>query len=211
MSDTFTFASTDHSAVGAATRILTSRYRDYVTFEDVRQECYLWLFSNYHRAEKWRSELEPEHAQRTLIKALRNAGERYCRSEKAERDGYLPEDEFFYSIPMVRDLLVVSFDPDWMAPRSADLDSVSSGNPASEGGNLMTMVADVRRAFDTLAPHDRALLERVYKDTDSDREIAVLALEWDITTKAADMRVRRVLGRLRAALGGPNPSAGGEK
>jgi DNA-directed RNA polymerase specialized sigma24 family protein len=210
MSD-FAFTSADHSAVGAATRILASRYRGYVDYQDVQQECYLWLYANYDRALRWREEHAEERAQRTIIKAVRNAGERYCRSEKAERDGYLPEDEFFYSIPMVRDLLVVSFDPHWMAPSSAQLDSVSSGNPSSEGGNLMTMVADVRRAFDTLTPHDRALLERVYRDTDSDQEIAVLALEWDITTKAADMRVRRVLGRLRAALGGPNPNAGGSE
>lgn len=205
------FTPADHAAVSSATRQLLSRYRDHVTYEDVQQECYLWLFANYKRALAWREQYEEKHAERTIVKALRNAGERYCRAEKAEHDGYVPEDEFFYSIPMVRDLLQLSFDPDWMIPGSVQLDRVSSGTPANEGGNLMTMVSDVGRAFQTLSEHDRALLTQVYGVKDPDQEIAVLALDWGITTKAADSRVRRILGRLRAALGGPNPNAGGDE
>lgn len=196
----------DHAAVASATRQLMSRYRGHVSYEDVQQECYVWLLSNYHKAVLWRE--EREHPEQMIVKALRNAGEKYCRNEKAEHDGYLPEDEFFYSIPMVRDLLILSFDKDWMMPGSVQLDAVRSGTPSNEGGNLMAMVADVGRALSTLAPHDREVLSRVYDTKDPDQEIAVLALEWDVTTKAADMRVRRTLGRLRAALGGPNPNAG---
>lgn len=205
---TLEFTPADYAAVSSAARQLTARYRDHVSFEDVQQECYLWLWSNYDRAVAWREQYEETHAERTLTKALRNAGERYCRQEKAEHEGYVPEDEFFYSIPMVRDLLQLSFDPDWMAPSSLKLDAISSGTPANEGGNLMTMVADVRRGFGTLTPHDQELLTRVYDTKDPDQEIAVLAIEWDCTTKAADSRVRRTLGRLRAALGGPNPNGG---
>lgn len=204
------FTPADHAAVSSASRQLASRYRGHVSFEDVQQECYLWLWQNHHRADAWREKYEEKHAERTLTKALRNAGERYCRAEKAEHEGYVPEDEFFYSIPMVRDLLMLSFDPDWMAPGAPQLDAVRSGTPSNEGGNLMAMVADVGRALQTLSEHDRELLTRVYNQTDPDQEIAVLALEWDVTTKAADMRVRRILGRLRAALGGPNPNAEGE-
>lgn len=203
------FIPADFAAVSSATRQLMSRYRQHVSYEDVQQECFVWLIANYHKVESWRE--QQEHAEKTIVKALRNAGERYCRAEKAEHDGYLPEDEFFYSIPMVRDLLSLSFDPDWMMPGSVQLDAVRSGTPSNEGGNLMTMVSDVRRCFDRLAPHDRELLSRVYDTRDPDQEIAVLALEWDVTTKAADMRVRRTLGRLRAALGGPNPAAGGDQ
>ena len=205
------FTAADHAAVSSATRQLMSRYRDHVSYEDVQQECYLWLFANYDRAVAWREQYEEKHAERTVTKALRNAGERYCRAEKAEHEGYVPEDEFFYSIPMVRDLLQLSFDPDWMVPGSVQLDRVSSGTPANEGGNLMTMVSDVGRALQTLSEHDRGLLTQVYAQKDPDQEIAVLALDWGITTKAADSRVRRILGRLRAALGGPNPNAGGDE
>jgi hypothetical protein len=202
----FEFSPADHAAVSSASKILRSRYRDFVAYEDVAQECYLWLFSNYHKAERWREDLSERHAERTLVKALRNAGERYCRAEKAEREGYLTEDEFFYSIPMVADLLQLSFDPEWMVPNGVEVGVRPSNNPQGEGGDLNALVADVTRGYRTLPAHDQELLARVYEHgTRSADNVAVLALEWDITTKAADMRVRRVLGRLRASLGGPSP------
>ena len=44
----------DYAAVSSAARQLTSRYRQHVSYEDVQQECYLWLWRNYDRAVAWR-------------------------------------------------------------------------------------------------------------------------------------------------------------
>lgn len=204
--DPFTYTEADHAAVSSASRILKSRYRDYVAYEDVQQELYLWLFTNYDRAEHWREEHSERHAERTLTKALRNAGERYCRAEKAEREGYHPDDEYFYSIPMVADLLQLYFDDDWMIPNGLELTRTSGGKPANEGGNLVAMVADVGRAYEALPAPDRHLLASIYDGSSivSDA-IATRALDWEITYTAADSRIRRVVGRLRAKLGGPSP------
>lgn len=206
----FEFTAPDHAAISSASKILHSRYRDVVEFSDVQQELYLWLFERYDRAERWRAEYDEQRAEKTLITALRNAGERYCRNEKAEREGYEAEDEFFYSIPMVTNLLRLHFDPDRFAPPGQDLEASPSGVPANEGGNLMTMVADVGRAYEALPIHDRTLLSRVYSGMHGEPEdvYAVLGLEWECSGKAAYLRVRRVVGRLRAALGGPNPWSG---
>lgn len=202
----WTFTSADHAAITSAAKICTSRYRGYVEFQDVQQELYLWLLSHYDRAERWRAEHDEKHAERTLIKALRNVAEGYCRNEKAQKEGYAADDEFFYSIPMVADLLALSFDPDWMMPRSAELDASPSGKPASEGGNLMAMVADVTRALATLPDPDQRLLRRCYGHNAKTQEVIVeLSLEWGITASAANSRIRRVVGRVRAALGGPTP------
>jgi len=196
----------DHAAVRSATKILCARYRGYVEYEDVQQELYLWLWENYWKVERWRENRQSHHAERTLVKALRNAGERYCRAEKAQLVGLEPEDEFFYSIPMVADLLQLYFDPEWMIPGGMKLDEISSGAPASEGGNLMTMVADVGRAYEALPAADRQLLEFVYDgEQPVSDQITVKSLEWGITWNAAYSRIRRVLGRLRAGLGGPSP------
>lgn len=200
------FIPADHAAVASATKILTARYRGYVAYEDIRQELYVWLIRNYDKAQAWREKYDERHAERTICKALRNAGERYCRAEKSEWLGYSPDDEFFYSIPMVADLLKLYFDPEWMMPNGIELTTTSSGKPASEGGNLIAMVSDIGRAFEGLPRPDRELLERVYGDgTRPADEIAGLACEWDISVKAADSRIRRVVGRLRAALGGASP------
>ena len=203
----FEYTNQDHAAIASATKILVSRYRGYVEYQDVQQELYLWLFKNYDKAERWRAEHGEAHAERMVVKALRNCGERYCRSEKSEKDGYSTDDEFFYSIPMVADLLQLYFDPDWMMPGGLELTTTSDGKPASEGGNLIAMVADVGRAYEALPAPDRALLEEVYDRPSHDvgNAIAVLALHWEITQTAANSRIRRVVGRLRAKLGGPSP------
>lgn len=199
----------DHAAVSTASKILCSRYRRVVEYEDVQQELYLWLIKNHHKADRWREQYETRHAERTVVKALRNAGERYCREEKAQKEGFEVEDEFFYSIPMVADLLSLSFDPDWMSPKAVELEAggpTSSGKPASEGGNLMAMVADVGRAYSRMPKPDRDLLARCYGQGVSTPEALVeLSLQWGITASAANSRVRRVVGRLRAALGGASP------
>jgi hypothetical protein len=202
----FQFTAPDEAAVTSATKILLSKYRGYVEYEDIKQELYVWLLANYDRAEAWRERYAVRHAERTLIKALRNAGERYCRHEKAEIEGYHTDDEFFYSIPMVADLLQLHFDPDWMIPNGLEMTRTSGGKPASEGGNLMAMVADVGRAYEALPTPDKELLAEVYDGSSvvSDA-IAARALMWDITYSAADSRIRRVVGRLRSKLGGASP------
>lgn len=200
----YTFIEADHAAVASATKILYSRYRDYVEYEDVQQELYLWLLRRYDKAIQWRANYSTKHAERTLIKALRNAGERYCRTEKAEADGYAVEDEFFYSIPMIADLLALSFDPQWMVPKG--IDYTEEAVPPTPSADLMTMVADVGRAYESLPEPDRDLLRWVYG---GDRlvadAIAQKSLQWGISQSAANSRIRRVVGRVRAALGGENP------
>jgi len=202
----FEFIEADHAAINSATKILFSRYREYMEFGDIQQELYLWLFLNYDKALGWREHLSVRHAERSLIKALRRAGERACRAEKAQKVGYAPEDEFFYSVPMVADLLSLYFTPDWMIPNGIELSRPPSHKPPQEGGNLVAMVSDIGRAFQAMPEADKVLLEKVYGlDVVTSDAIAGLALDWGITYSAADNRVRRVVGRLRAKLGGPNP------
>lgn len=202
-----TFTNRDEAAVASAARILRAKYRSFCEYADIQQELYLWLILNYEKVENWRETRDEEHADRTILRALRNAGERYCRNEKAEQSGYSTEDEFFYSIPMVADLLQLYFDPDWMMPNGLELAKTTGGTPAQEGGNLMAMVADVGRAYGALPPKDRDLLKEIYENDDQGVRdaVAVKSLEWDCSMTAANSRIRRVVGRLRAELGGAAP------
>lgn len=195
------------AAVSSVSRQLRSRYRDFVEFEDVQQELYIWYLKNHRKVTKWEQEYHPKSVQRLVAKSLRNAGEKYCRKEKAAQTGYEPDDEFFYTIPMVADMLQLYFDPDWREPKGVEMtDKTSSGKPAQEGWNLQAMVADVGRAYEALPPSDQALLSFVYDGTRMVRDaITQLSLEWEVTPNAADHRVRRVVGRIRAKLGGPRP------
>lgn len=196
-----------HATVASVARQLRSRYRDYVEYEDVQQELYIWYLKGHHKVAKWEAEHHPKSVQRLVAKSLRNAGEKYCRKEKAAQVGYETDDEFFYTIPMVADMLQLYFDESWREPRGMGMsDKTSSGKPASEGWNLQAMVADVGQRYEQLGEADRELLAYVYDGTRPTREaISFLALEWQVTPNAADHRIRRVLGRIRAALGGPRP------
>jgi hypothetical protein len=194
--------------VSSIARQLRGKYRGFVELEDIQQELYIWYVRNHHKVSLWEEEHHEKSAARLVAKSLRNHGEKYCRREKASVSGYEPEDEFFYTIPMCADMLQLYFDPEWMEPRALELTTTSSGKPANEGWNLQAMVADVGRAYEALPASDRDLLQEVYGGAVPVRDaIAWKALEWDITANAADHRIRRVVGRLRAKLGGPRPHA----
>jgi hypothetical protein len=196
----------DYAALESAAKQVASRYRGYVDFNDLIQECFVWLLENYRKVEGWRDEYSDKHAERMLVRSLKNACERYARKEKAEFDGYSVDDEFHYSLPVVANMLRLYFDPDRFATPSISLGQhVSGGAPASEGGNLMTMVADVGRVYEQMPMHDRVLLHSVYAGGDPKDNIQALAEEWGTSWDGANGRVRRVVGRLREKLGGPNP------
>jgi len=200
------FTELDNAAVASASRILTSRYRAYCEYEDIQQELYVWMVKKYDKVLEWREEYSEKHAERMLVRALRNAGERYCRDEKAQQTGYEPSDEFFYTIPMVSDMLQLYFDPDWTAPAALQLTQTSGGKPPQEGWNLQAMVADVGKGYSHLSRTDQELLKRVFGGEVPVRDaIALEALWWGITVGAADRRIRRVVGRIRSQLGGPRP------
>lgn len=193
--------------VFSVARQLRSKYRDFCYLEDIQQELWIWVITHEHKLDEWtESDLHPKSVQRLLAKSLRNAGEKYCRREKAAKVGYETDDEFFYSIPMVADMLQLYFDPDWGQVQAVEFGGTKSGKPASEGWNLQAMVADVGKAYEGLSAHDQTLLREVYAEGKPYDNIAALALDWGgITWNAADHRVRRVVGRIRATLGGPQP------
>lgn len=207
MTRTIELTEADYAAVSSVSRQLRSRYRDYCEFDDIQQELYVFLLKNYRKMQGYREEYadNQEYAHRLVTKSLRNAGEKFCRKEKAAFCGYEVEDEFFYSIPMVADMLQLYFDPEWTAP-AMNVTGERSKKPPQEGGNLMAMVADVGKAYEAMPISDQDLLRRVYDGSRPVRDaIALEALSWGITHNAADHRIRRVIGRLRAELGGPRP------
>lgn len=192
--------------VYSVSRQLANRYRGYVEREDLAQELWVWILNHQDKVESWVESYHPKSVERLVARALRNAGDKHCRKEKARQVGYEPDDEFFYSLGMVTDMLTLYFDPEWTAPRAIQLGATPSSQAASEGWNLQTMVSDVGRAYERLSASDQELIRYVYGSGDPRDNIAGLALDWGgITYNAADHRVRRVLGRIRAALGGPRP------
>lgn len=196
------------SVVYSVAKQLRGKYRGYVELDDVAQELWIWVITHTAKLDEWMEEHHPKSVQRLLAKSLRNHGEKFCRREKAGTVGYDPiEDEFFYSLGMVTDMLTLYFDPEWREPKGVNYETLAApSGGSSDGMNLVAMVADVGKAYERLSRADQSLLRDIYGSGDPHDNIAALALDsGGITYNAADHRVRRVLGRIRAQLGGPRP------
>lgn len=204
--NTLPWTEADEAVLSSVARQLRSKYYGYVDVDDIRSELYVKLIELEEHIVEWREQHSPKVADRILARSLRNHGEKYCRREKAAYCGYEVDDEFFYSITMVAELLQLYFDPEYMMPGSIELGQTASGKPASESGNLQAMVADVGRAYEQMPQKDQEVLAFVYDGAAPVRDnLNFLALTWDCSYGAADKRIRRILGRLRKHLGGPRP------
>lgn len=72
--------------------------------------------------------------------------------------GYDPDDQFYYSRKLVAELLPMAvYGPEPPARGLTDAPG-GKGDPA-EGGNMLAMILDVRRALSMLGPGRRAAIE----------------------------------------------------
>lgn len=144
--------------------------------------------------------------------ALRDAGALYCRrQERARRReraallGYEVEDEAFYSVGQLRELVSA-----WMQhgvterPAITRADSVSRTGDPAEGGTWAASLADVERALRRVSEGYRIrLYERFYLMADlSDEEVAWHA---GLTEGQVRGRIRTALQALQRELGGASP------
>jgi hypothetical protein len=94
--------------VPSVVTIVHRRYRKYVDRADLAQESYAWLMT---RVSYFNDLLNEEDETRRLINQkriafqMRRALERYARKEKATRSGYQTNDESFYDVTTIAQLL----------------------------------------------------------------------------------------------------------
>lgn len=122
--------------------------------DDVAQELYLWIFSkldyNFFDEDQIDDEEYDENLRR-FRSSVSWAGERYCRQAKAEREGYSPGDEYFYSIPQLIILLPVLINDGVQAsPPVTRGDSVKRSVDAAEGGGHLASMIDLDVALEKL-------------------------------------------------------------
>lgn len=171
------------------------RYRRYVSRDDLMQE--LWLYVHEH----------PDAVARLLtsgrgflVRRLRTAAERYARKEKAAGAGYSPEDEAFYSLRALRELMPDALDSG--AVPSQQVQEVRVATSKGGYGDYEAGLVDVRRAVAQLPDDERHLLKMHYRYGYSpDR----LGTYYSISTDAVYARLARVMRRVQRHLGGPNP------
>lgn len=165
--------------VARAASPIYRRYRPHVHVDDLRQQCWLWVLEHQNKAEELL-----EASDGFLVRRLRSVAERYARREKAVRTGYRPQDEHFYSLAQIVDLL----------PEALDPDATSGANNGSM--EWETSIADIRGAVAALLPGARGRLVSWVNGS-------------DMETTNDD--IKSILRQIQMRLGGPRPTEGDKK
>lgn len=154
---TLTFDDVSRRMVPAAAAYVANHYGRYlVTFEDCKQEMYVWLYGDGKAWVEKRLAKSPQQIGRIRWK-LRSVAKRYAEKMKAEKVGYDPDDIHWYTSTQIVALMPLVLDETFAGTGVPDYEDDSSRtegprvkkNPA-ELGDLQAMVLDIRRALDAL-------------------------------------------------------------
>jgi RNA polymerase sigma factor (sigma-70 family) len=182
-------------AVVYAARNVQRRYGRWVEQDDVMQEMWLWVFEHPDTTRRLLADRES-----FLTRRLVTVGERYARREKAAYERYSPDDEAFYSLTMIRDMLPYALDSNATPPQEQQEVRVYTSGDGY--GTWEAMLADVRGAFSHLDDTDQKLLTRRFRD---EATFEVIASADGVSTSAVFSRVNRIVKRLQRRLGGASP------
>ena len=197
--------------VPSVVTLVHRRYRKYVDRDDLTQEAYAWLMT---RASYFNGLLEEENEavrlanQRRIGWQMKRAIERYARKEKATRSGYQTNDESFYDVVTIAQLLpyvIASVVNDTAIEQAQNL--VNDGTPRkpsapAEGGNLLATLIDIKKAYELLDEDEQKILRLRYHENYTLQQLSEV-LECAIST--ADRRCGNALRKLLNFMGGESP------
>ena len=197
--------------VPSVVSLVHRRYRKYVDRADLVQEAYAWLMT---RVVYFNGLLEEENEtvrlanQRRIGWQMKRAVERYARKEKATRSGYQTNDESFYDVVTIAQLLpyvIASVVNDTAIEQAQNL--VNDGTPRkpsapSEGGNLLATLIDIKKAYELLDEDEQKILRLRYHENYTLQQLSEV-LECAIST--ADRRCGNALRKLLNFMGGESP------
>jgi RNA polymerase sigma factor (sigma-70 family) len=187
------------------------RFRAYTERSDLLQEAWAFVLS---RADHFNTVLSDENEvqrkwnEKKVAWQIRRCLERYARKEKASKSGYHLNDEAYYDTVTIAQLLpfvIKSVISDTALEQSQIL--VNDGTPRkpsapAEGGNLLAMLVDIKKAYEKLEKQEQEILRLRYHDNLTLQLISEY-LECAIST--ADRRCNQALRKLQNEIGGDSP------
>ena len=187
------------------------RFRAYTERGDLLQEAWAFVLT---RAEHFNEVLSDENEvqrkwnEKKVAWQIRRNLERYARKEKATKSGYQINDEAYYDTVTISQLLpfvIKSVISDTALEQSQIL--VNDGTPRkpsapAEGGNLLAMLVDIKKAYEKLDKYDQDILRLRYHDNLTLQLISEY-LECAIST--VDRKCTQALRKLQNNIGGDSP------
>ena len=187
------------------------RFRTYTERGDLLQEAWAFVLS---RAEHFNEVLSEENEvqrkwnEKKIAWQIRRALERYARKEKASKSGYQLNDEAYYDTVTIAQLLpfvIKSFISDTALEQSQIL--INDGTPRkpsapAEGGNLLAMLVDIKKAYEKLDKYDQDILRLRYHDN---LTLQIISEYLECAISAVDRRCTQALRKLQNNIGGDSP------
>ena len=187
---------------------ISKRYHRFVELDDVKQAMNEYAWKRKDKVAEYLmrdNEDERRMGYKAFSTFIRRAGERYARNEKARALGYELGDEYFYRLAMIETLIKVLGSEDAHLSNQVmdpDVHGVKAKRQASEGNNLLAMLADVDKAMKKLDKRTNAILNSKYS---SDAPLAEIAKEWDISPQRVEQIINKGLRDITEYLGGATP------
>lgn len=202
---------TIHELVPSVARVIHRRYRNYVDRDDVVQECYLWAVGRAHQFNLMLSEensLQRVINEKRIAWQMKRTVERYARKEKANKSGYQTGDESFYETTTISQLLphiIASVVDETVLEQAQNL--INDGTPRkpsvpAEGGNLLAILIDIKKAYLKLELEDQTMLRMRYHEG---LTLEQMAEHYGCAVSTIDRRTTAALRRLQNLLGGESP------
>lgn len=188
-----------------------NKFKNWVEKEDVKQECYLWAIGRAEQFNELLNEPNPnqrEQNEKRIIWQMRRMAERFARKEKARKIGYKTSDEVFYDTSIIAQLIpfvIASIVEGYVLEQAQEM--INDGTPRkqstpSEGGNLLAVLIDIKKAYLSIEQEDRTILQMRYYDNYTLQQIAQYL---ECATSTADRRSNSALRKLQNKLGGETP------
>lgn len=184
--------------VDRAAAFAAAKFPSHHDINDVKQTLWLWVMEN--RGTVSRIAADSEGSDTALIDLLVKAANGYLKEEDAAAYGYDKEDQFNFSLDLIKSILEVVFKhEDWQSLSQAIGDGLprAKSSPATSGNNLASY-ADVSRAITSLPEDQYNVLVWRYKYQYTFQQIGTGA---GITRQGAENRHRAALSALQQHLG----------
>ena len=200
-----------YDLVPSVTNSIHRRYKNFIEKADLAQECYAWAAgrATYINDQLAEEDLEQyKHNLHRIAWQMRRVAERYARREKADKSGYSISDEAYYETATLGQLLpyVIASVVDGTILEQAQ-DMIKDGQPRgasspSEGGNLLAVLIDIKKAYLMLEQPDKDLLLLRHHEGLTLQQIAEA---YGCALSTADRRCANSLRKLQNLLGGNSP------
>ena len=197
--------------VASVVSVTYRRYRGYTEKPDLTQEawaCVLSRADQFNELLDEESDIQRKWNEKKIAWQLKRNLERYSRKEKAAKSGYQINDEGFYDTITIAQLLPFVI-------KSSVLNSaleqsqilVNDGTPRkpaapAEGGNLLAMLVDIKKAYELIDKDDQEILRLRYYDN---LTLQLIAEYLECAVSTADRKCNQALRRLQDKIGGDSP------